>query len=86
MKHITQLRVQIAGQTVGKLATDQRGRIYFQYDAAWLQTGFDLSPHTLAFHAQTQLSPEPQAFRGLHGVASSYQRIYSNLFKMIHFG
>lgn len=68
MKHITQLRIHLAGTTVGELGLDSRGRIYFQYDPAWLQTGFDLSPHTLAFHAQTQLSPEPHEFKGLHGV------------------
>ncbi len=68
MSHITQLRVHIAGTTVGTLGTDKRGRIYFQYDPAWLQTGFDLSPSTLAFHAQAQLSPEPHEFNGLHGV------------------
>ena len=30
--------------------------------------GFDLSPGTLPFQAEPQLSPEPQEFGGLHGV------------------
>lgn len=68
MKHISRLRVHIAGTTVGELGTDARGRIYFQYDPHWLKTGFDLSPGTLPFQAESQLSPEPQEFGGLHGV------------------
>ena len=59
MKHISRLRVHIAGTTVGELGTDARGRIYFQYDPHWLKTGFDLSPGTLPFQAESQLSPEP---------------------------
>lgn len=68
MKHINQLKVSMAGSPVGELGMDTRGRIYFQYDTAWLKSGFDLSPNTLAFHATPQLSPEPQEFSGLHGV------------------
>lgn len=68
MKHISRLRVHIADTTVGELGTDTRGRIYFQYDPAWLKMGFDLSPGTLPFQAEPQLSPEPQEFGGLHGV------------------
>lgn len=68
MKHIDSLRVELAGQAVGTLALDARGRIYFQYDPLWLQNGFDLSPGTLPFKAGAQLSPEPQVFSGLHGV------------------
>jgi serine/threonine-protein kinase HipA len=68
MKHSTYLRVHIAGTTVGELGTDSRGRIYFQYDTEWLKSGYDLSPGTLAFNHDAQLSPEPQEFNGLHGV------------------
>lgn len=68
MKHITRLRVLLAGGIVGDLGMDARGRIYFQYDASWLKHGFDLSPNTLAFQATPQLSPEPQEFGGLPGV------------------
>lgn len=68
MKHVTRLRVHISGTTVGELGTDARGRIYFQYAPSWLQSGFDLSPGTLPFHAEPQLSPQPQEFGGLHGV------------------
>lgn len=68
MKHVQRLRVHIAGTTVGELGTDARGRIYFQYDSAWLNTGFDLSPGTLAFNTTAQLSPQATEFQGLHGV------------------
>nr|CAA6805062.1 MAG: HIPA PROTEIN [uncultured Thiotrichaceae bacterium] len=68
MKHITKLRVHSGGATVGELGADNRDRIYFQYDAEWLKTGFDLSPGTLPFNHELQLSPEPQEFSGLHGV------------------
>ncbi len=52
---------------MGELGTDARGRIYFQYDSAWLNTGFDLSPGTLAFNTTAQLSPQAAEFQGLHG-------------------
>jgi serine/threonine-protein kinase HipA len=68
MKHVTRLRVHTAGLTVGELGADARGRIYFQYAPEWLKAGFDLSPGTLPFHGEPQLSPEPQEFAGLHGV------------------
>lgn len=68
MKHIARLRVFSDGITIGELGTDARGKIYFQYDPQWLKTGFDLSPGTLLFNNEVQLSPEPQVFDGLHGV------------------
>ncbi|MEZ5480432.1 MAG: type II toxin-antitoxin system HipA family toxin [Thiolinea sp.] len=68
MRHVERLRVHLGGMTVGELGTDARGRIYFRYDAAWLQQGFDLSPGTLLFQGESQLSPQPQEFAGLHGV------------------
>lgn len=68
MKHITRLKVQMSETVVGELGLDARGRIYFQYDAGWLKSDFDLSPNTLAFQPDLQRSPEPQEFSGLHGV------------------
>ncbi len=68
MNHINRLRVSVGGATVGELGTDVRGRIYFQYEPLWLESGFDLSPGTLPFNNEVQLSPEPQMFSGLHGV------------------
>lgn len=67
MKHVDHLRVHINGSTVGGLGIDSRGRIHFQYDSEWLKSGFDLSPGTLPFNNDVQLSPEPQEFNGLHG-------------------
>lgn len=68
MKHIDRLRVCIGSTTVGELGADARGRLYFQYEPLWLENGFDLSPGTLPFNNDVQLSPEPQMFGGLHGV------------------
>ena len=67
MKHVEYLRVHTNGTTVGELGIDRRGRIHFQYDAEWLQAGFDLSPGTLPFNRDVQLPPEPSEFGGLHG-------------------
>ncbi|HMT94233.1 type II toxin-antitoxin system HipA family toxin [uncultured Thiothrix sp.] len=68
MRHISHLKVLLAGDLVGDLGVDARGLIYFQYAVEWLKNGFDLSPDTLAFQAAPQLSLEPQEFGSLHGV------------------
>lgn len=52
---------------VGTLAED-RGRIHFEYEAAWLETGLDLSPFRLPFrtglfeHRDTAFGPLPGVF------------------------
>jgi serine/threonine-protein kinase HipA len=66
MKHITELNVFLAGEPVGILAVRDR-QIWFQYNAHWLQHGFDLAPQILNFNNQPQLAKSP-VFQGLHGV------------------
>lgn len=66
MKHITQLQVSFADEPVGILALRDR-QCWFQYDAHWIQQGFDLSPQTLDFTSSPQL-PKLPIFQGLHGV------------------
>ena len=66
MKHITELRVFFAGESVGILALRDR-QIWFQYDAHWLQHGFDLAPQILNFNNQPQLA-KSSIFQGLHGI------------------
>jgi serine/threonine-protein kinase HipA len=66
MKHITQLHVLFAGEPVGILAWRNR-QYWFQYDAHWLQHGFDLSPETISFTVEPQLAKLP-IFQGLLGI------------------
>lgn len=68
MKPIERLSVITDNKTIGELGISSHGKIYFQYDPAWLETGFDLSPGTMPFNSALQLSPEPDLFDGLHGV------------------
>jgi len=66
MKHFTELRVLFAGEPVGLLVLDKR-QYRFQYDAHWLQQGFDLAPQTMNFNNEPQLAKQ-SLFQGLHGV------------------
>jgi serine/threonine-protein kinase HipA len=60
------LRVLCGGELVGKLA-ENHGAIVFQYDPAWLATGFDLAPNSMPFDGAA--NPAARAdFQGLHGV------------------
>jgi len=68
MKHVQRLQVLSAGKPVGMLAQGERGAIFFQYDASWLQQGFDLAPGSLAFDTSLQRPREARVFGGLHGV------------------
>jgi len=68
LSHVSQLIVSHDGAPVGRLHEGPgRGEITFQYDPAWLRSGFDLAPHTLTFDSIPQTAPSP-LFRGLHGV------------------
>lgn len=60
------LRVLCHGKSVGQLA-EKQGRIVFQYDSAWLESGFDLAPGSMPFDAQAN-PPARLDFQGLHGV------------------
>lgn len=55
---------------VGGLAADRRGRVYFQYDAAWLTRGVELSPYQLplALGSAVTAAPDPKRLHGLHGL------------------
>lgn len=59
-----------APQLIGRLGEDSRtGRIFFEYDAAWLKTGLELSP----FHLPLSLGTSPcshdrREFENLHGL------------------
>jgi serine/threonine-protein kinase HipA len=66
MKHVAQLRVLFAGESVGILSLRDRQH-WFQYDAHWLQNGFDLAPQIMRFDLQPQLAKLP-LFQGLHGI------------------
>ena len=66
MKTINRLQILFSGESVGELVLQDR-QYWFQYDSAWLKTGFDLSPQTLAFNANPQLA-SASLFQGLHGV------------------
>jgi serine/threonine-protein kinase HipA len=65
---VSRLAVRIADRNVGTLALGERGRIYFQYDPAWIAQGFDLAPGSLDFNPSVQLPKRPEVFDGLHGV------------------
>jgi len=43
-QHIQQLGVFMHQQLAGTLAQDDRGQIWFEYNAAWLGSGFELLP------------------------------------------
>lgn len=66
MKHVEQLQVLFAGKLVG-LLTFRNRQYWFQYDAHWLQNGFDLAPQMLTFNSTPQVA-RSAVFQGLHGV------------------
>jgi serine/threonine-protein kinase HipA len=66
MKHITQLQVLFAGELLGILSLHNR-QYWFQYDAHWLQQGFDLAPQMMSFNIEPQIA-KSSIFQGLHGV------------------
>lgn len=67
MKHVLELEVTCDGRRVGRLAQGERGKIFFQYDHAWLEQGFSLAPGMMAFDASAQPARAP-LFEQLHGV------------------
>ena len=56
------------GPLVGQLAEDRNGRIWFQYDAAWLRSGVNLSPVNLPFTVSPTPGLDKPTFQGLHGL------------------
>ena len=65
-QHIQQLGVFMHQQPVGTLAQDERGKIWFEYNAAWLGSGFALSP-------MPSFGLKPGAFK-----ASIFSRAFSS--------
>ncbi len=63
---ISLLHVLSGGKPVGRLA-EKQGSIVFQYDPAWLESGFDLAPGSMPFNEQAN-PPARLDFQGLHGV------------------
>lgn len=65
-KHVPSLSVTLGGHLVGMLGADANGRIFFEYDSAWLAGGFDLAPYTMQFAPGLQAAHD-NTFDGLHG-------------------
>ena len=66
--HILKLSVLMAGKAVGTLAQDERGQVWFEYDAAWVQHGFALSPMPSFALKSGAFKATRHTFEGLHGV------------------
>jgi serine/threonine-protein kinase HipA len=58
----------VAGARVGTLAEDERGQIWFEYDAVWVKDGFALSPMPSFALKQGAFKATRHTFDGLHGV------------------
>ena len=67
-KHTLKLSVLMAGEVVGTLAQDERGQVWFEYDAAWVQHGFALSPMPSFALRLGAFKATRHTFDGLHGV------------------
>jgi serine/threonine-protein kinase HipA len=67
-KHTKKLSVIVAGSQVGTLAEDERGQIWFEYDAMWIKNGFALSPMPSFALKQGAFKATRPTFDGLHGV------------------
>lgn len=67
-KHVKELQVSMAGVAVGTLAQTERGQIWFEYDPAWIQSGFALSPTPSFALKSGAFKATNNTFDGLHGV------------------
>lgn len=67
-KHTLKLSVLMAGEAVGTLAQDERGQLWFEYDAAWVKRGFALSPMPSFALKLGAFKATRHTFDGLHGV------------------
>ena len=61
------LHVFLGERLVGRLAQTPGGLVAFQYDAAWLETGFSLNPYSLPLTDEVFV-PDYEPFDGLFGV------------------
>lgn len=67
-RHTLKLKVLMAGEAVGTLAQDERGQLWFEYDAAWVSSGFALSPMPSFALKLGAFKATRHTFGGLHGV------------------
>jgi len=66
--HTLKLSVLMAGEAVGTLAQDERGQVWFEYDATWVKNGFALSPMPSFALKLGAFKATRHTFEGLHGV------------------
>ena len=66
--HTLKLSVLMAGEAVGTLAQDERGQLWFEYDAGWVKNGFALSPMPSFALKLGAFRATRNTFEGLHGV------------------
>ncbi len=66
--HTLKLSVLMAGEAVGTLAQDERGQVWFEYDATWVKNGFALSPMPSFALKLEAFRATRHTFEGLHGV------------------
>ena len=65
---IADLEVRVGDATVGRMAQpDPRGPVYFEYDRAWLATGYSISPLSLPLRPGVY-EPSAHGGRRIHGV------------------
>jgi len=67
-QHIQQLGVYMHQQLVGTLAQDDRGQIWFEYNAARLGSGFALSLMPSFGLKPDAFKAANPTFQGLHGI------------------
>lgn len=67
-QHIQQLGVFMHQHQVGTLAQDDRGQIWFEYNATWLSSGFAISPMPSFSLRPGAFKASNQIFHGLHGI------------------
>lgn len=67
-KHTQKLMVFMSGASVGVLAQDERGQIWFEYDASWVKSGAPLSPMPSFALRLGAFKAANNTFDGLHGV------------------
>ncbi len=79
MKTNKSLLVYFNNKLVGTLALTKGNRVAFEYDEAWLETGFSISPFSLPLQKKVFL-PEKSHFSGLFGVfADSLPDAWGNI-------
>ncbi len=62
-------RVELAGELVGALSTNERGQYFFEYAPSWLNKGVEISPIHLPLSERIYSFPalNPETYKGLPG-------------------